>query len=94
MTSDIRIGTIHVQGNEMLISQIAPHARLLVELPNQDGIAVLCSEYMKAVFIKSHGDVAVIYDKNLARYIVPAFSVGRKEYSDMKQRDCNRYGCN
>ena len=80
--------------NEMLLSQVAPHANLEVELPNQDALAILNSEYQKVGFIKRHGDVTVVYDENLRRYTVPAFAVGRKEYSDRKQLDCNRYGCN
>jgi hypothetical protein len=65
----------------------------LVETPNSDGYAVLTTERSMEDFLRENGDVEVVYDPKVNVYRVPAFAEARKLYSDAKNWDCVRWGC-
>jgi len=64
-----------------------------IEKPNTDAIAWLSSEAELTVFLAKHNIEDAIWDSEFGVYRVPAFADGRRIYSEAKQKDCDRWGC-
>ena len=64
-----------------------------IEKPNTDAIAWLSNEAELTDFLAKHNVAETIWDSEFGVYRVPAFADGRRIYSEAKQRDCDRWGC-
>ena len=63
-----------------------------VEKPNSDAHALFTTDFAKTSFIEANGDVEIVWDERYNFWEVPAFAEGRREYCDLKQAYCERYG--
>lgn len=78
----------------MFASDIVPTIRgVSIENPNSDSNQLWFNDYQKEMWLKRNGNVEVIYDEKRRTYIVPQFAESRKKYSEIKQIDCDRWGC-
>ena len=64
-----------------------------VEMPNTDAQRCVSDPESAARFIANFGDVEMVYDEKYNCWTVPAFAVGREEFSERKQAHCARWGC-
>ena len=69
--------------------------RFSCEIPNKDGHRVFLSIKEMLKFMRDGGAKAIAYDDDFEvwRCSDPEWVAGRKLYSDMVQRHCDRYGC-
>lgn len=63
-----------------------------VETPS-DAYRIINNRKSRNKFTDEFGDVKIEYDETCKVYRVPAFAENRKRYSELKQNDCNRWGC-
>jgi hypothetical protein len=65
-----------------------------IEEPNSDAIVWLSNDQELTEFIVKHNIIdPPVWDSKFGVYRVPAFADGRRIYSEAKQRDCDRWGC-
>ena len=69
--------------------------RFSCEIPNKDGNRVFLSIREMLAFMWLQGADAISYDDEFDcwRCTDPEWVAGRKKYSDMVQRQCERWGC-
>ena len=63
-----------------------------VEMPDTDAQRYVSDPESAARFIANFGDVEMVYDEKYKCWTVPAFAVGREEFSKRKQAHCARWG--
>jgi len=63
------------------------------ETPNSDSHRCFPGVTAMLEFLKENDAGEIKYDDEFGVWRVPAWSVGRQKYSEMKQRHCDRYGC-
>jgi len=64
-----------------------------VEKPKEDAHRLIANEEHAQNYIDQFGDVEIVFNEEYKYWKVPAFKVGRDEYSRLKQIDCERWGC-
>ena len=74
---------------EMLENAWLGHA---IEMPNTDAQRYVSNPKAAASFIANFGDVEMVRDEKYKCWTVPAFAVGREEFSKVKQAHCARWG--
>ena len=75
---------------EMLENAWLGHA---IEMPNTDAQRYVSNPKAAASFIANFGDVEMVRDEKYKCWTVPAFAVGREEFSVSKAAHCARWGC-
>ena len=58
-----------------------------------DAYQILSDGWSLTNYISKYGDVEVEYDEQYSVYRVPAFAERIARYSEAKQIDCDRWGC-
>jgi hypothetical protein len=70
----------------------AMNMHIRCEMPNTDEVRIFRTEAGLAAYLSDLGNPEFVRVGNTVT--IPSFAEGRKTYSDAKQLDCNRWGCN
>ena len=62
------------------------------DMPDTDEVRIFRTEKGLAAYLSDLGNPE--FERVGNTVTIPAFAEGRKKYSDAKQLDCNRWGCN
>lgn len=65
---------------------------LRCDMPDTDEVRIFRTEEGLAAYLFDLGNPEIEREGNTVK--IPAFAEGRQRYSDAKQLDCNRWGCN
>lgn len=57
-----------------------------------DSLRMVANERHAQQYIDQFGDVEIVFDAKYKSWKVPAFAEQRKEYCDLKQAHCERWG--